>query len=88
MTVLKLALLRCRFFTSLVLVQSETLWSTVLANIESANGYVIPIDDDTYNTTNLNRCLLAGLLEAKLAAPKVAVLATALRAAGIECVFF
>jgi len=32
----------------------------VIASAQFAHGYVIPIDDDIYDGTNLNRCTLAG----------------------------
>jgi tRNA A37 threonylcarbamoyladenosine dehydratase len=54
----------------------------VLSNLDSASGYLIAIDDDKYDKTNLNRCLLAGWSD--LGKPKVEAAARALRAAGIE----
>jgi hypothetical protein len=52
----------------------------VLAHLDLRDGFLIPIDDDFYDTTNLNRCPLAGW--ADLGHPKVAAIERALRAAG------
>jgi ThiF family len=54
----------------------------VLANLELSSAYLIPIDDDKYDKTNLNRCLLAGWQDVDH--PKVDAIARALRAAGLE----
>lgn len=54
----------------------------IVANLELDSGYLIPIDDDKYDKTNLNRCLLAGWQDVNY--PKVDAIVRALRAAGIE----
>jgi hypothetical protein len=54
----------------------------VLANLGLRDGYVIPVDDDSYDATNLNRCPLAGW--ADLSHPKVAAIKRALVAAGLD----
>ena len=54
----------------------------ILANLEQSSAYLIPIDDDKYDETNLNRCLLAGWQDVDQ--PKVDAIARALRAAGLE----
>lgn len=52
----------------------------VLAHLGLRDGFLIPIDDDFYDTTNLNRCPLAGW--ADLDHPKVAAIERGLLAAG------
>ncbi len=47
----------------------------LFANLELLNGYLVIIDDDLYDTTNLNRCLLAGWSD--LGDPKVQAVARA-----------
>lgn len=53
----------------------------VLAHLGLRDGFLIPIDDDFYDTTNLNRCPLAGW--ADLDHPKVAAIERSLLAAGV-----
>lgn len=60
----------------------ERPWALIFANLELGSAYLIPIDDDKYDKTNLNRCLLAGWQDVDQ--PKVDAIARALRAAGIE----
>jgi hypothetical protein len=54
----------------------------IFDNLELSRAYLIPIDDDIYDETNLNRCLLAGWQDVDQ--PKVNAIARALRAGGIE----
>jgi hypothetical protein len=54
----------------------------VLANLETNDSYVVLIDDDKYDTTNLNRCVLAGAQD--VGQSKVQVLASRLKDAGID----
>jgi hypothetical protein len=54
----------------------------VLANIETNGSYIVPIDDDEYDTTNLNRCVLAGTQD--VGQSMVQVLASRLKEAGID----
>lgn len=54
----------------------------ILANLKLSSAYLILIDDDKYDKTNLNRCLLAGWQDVDQ--PKVSAIARTLRAAGIE----
>jgi hypothetical protein len=54
----------------------------LVVNLELAGAYLVLIDDDRYDKTNLNRCLLAGWSDRDR--PKVEAVARALRAAGIE----
>ena len=58
----------------------------IFANLELSSAFVIPVDDDIYDKTNLNRCLLAGWQDVDH--PKVDAIARALRAAGIEVLPF
>lgn len=53
----------------------------ILSNMEAADVYVVAIDDDTYDTTSLNRCLLAGWRDVEHA--KVEAVARALTGAGL-----
>jgi hypothetical protein len=53
----------------------------VFANLGLSDGYCILIDDDKYDWTNLNRCLLAGWKD--FGCYKVDATARALRAAGL-----
>jgi hypothetical protein len=53
----------------------------ILSVVEAADGYVVAIDDDAYDTTSLNRCLLAGWEDVGHA--KVKVVARTLAAAGL-----
>ena len=53
----------------------------VVANLRLSEGYFIFIDDDKYDGTNLNRCLLAGWLD--LGHHKVDAVTRALRAGGV-----
>jgi hypothetical protein len=53
----------------------------VIANIKLNGGYLVLVDDDKYDKTNLNRCLLAGWEDRDHA--KVDAIAKVLRAAGI-----
>ena len=53
----------------------------IIANLGLVEGYLVVIDDDNYDDTNLNRCLLAGWLD--IAQPKVYAIERALKAAGI-----
>ena len=48
----------------------------------AADGYVVAIDDDTYDTTSLNRCLLAGWED--IGEVKVKAVARALAASGLS----
>jgi hypothetical protein len=52
-----------------------------IASTRPKEAYVILIDDDTYDTTNLNRCLLAGTEDVE--DPKVWVVERALRSANV-----
>lgn len=54
----------------------------VVANLGLSDAFVIPIDDDEYDTTNLNRCPLAGWGD--LTRPKVESIARALRATRVS----
>lgn len=54
----------------------------IIANLGPAEAYLILIDDDRYDKTNLNRCLLAGWQD--LWQPKVVAVAEALHAAGVN----
>ena len=49
-------------------------------------GYIVLIDDDRYDVTNLNRCLVAGWTS--IGDPKVDAVARSLRAGGIEAFTF
>jgi hypothetical protein len=53
----------------------------VIANLGLADAYLVLIDDDRYDITNLNRCLLAGWADRD--DPKAVVIARALHAAGL-----
>jgi len=53
----------------------------ILANMNLLDAYVVGLDDDTYDGTNLNRCLLAGWQD--LGHPKVNAIGRALTATGI-----
>jgi len=53
----------------------------VVANLGMSESYFILIDDDKYDGTNLNRCLLAGWMD--LGHHKVDALTRALRAGGV-----
>jgi hypothetical protein len=53
----------------------------IIANLGLVEGYLVVIDDDNYDDTNLNRCLLAGWLD--IAKPKVYAIERALKAARI-----
>lgn len=53
-----------------------------IANCHLRAAYLIAIDDDQYDETNLNRCLLAGWSD--LGHPKVEAIARALRSAGLD----
>jgi hypothetical protein len=53
----------------------------VAAYLELARAYLVLIDDDRYDKTNLNRCLLAGWPDRDK--PKVLAVARALRTAGV-----
>lgn len=53
----------------------------LIAYLELAQAYLVLIDDDRYDKTNLNRCLLAGWPDRD--EPKVQAVARALRAAGV-----
>ena len=52
-----------------------------IANLGVTDAYLIPIDDDHYDETNLNRCLLAGWID--LNDKKVRAMDVALKRAGI-----
>ncbi len=52
-----------------------------IASTRPKSAYVVLIDDDTYDGTNLNRCLLAGAHDVD--DPKVWAVAKALRGAGV-----
>lgn len=54
----------------------------VLANLGLSEGYLILIDDDHYDDTNLNRCMLAGWLDR--GKHKSVAITRALKAAGID----
>jgi hypothetical protein len=54
----------------------------VLANLDTDASYVVLIDDDMYDTTNLNRCVLAGAQDVEQS--KVQILASRLNDAGID----
>ena len=54
----------------------------IIANAALISGYVVTVDDDTYDTTNLNRCFLAGWQDVEH--PKVDAVSRALRLAGID----
>ena len=53
----------------------------IVANLGLSKGYFILIDDDKYDGTNLNRCLLAGWRD--LGQHKVAAITDALHAGGV-----
>lgn len=53
-----------------------------LANMELGGGYAAVIDDDTYDGTSLNRCLVAGWQDVEH--PKVNPVTAALRSGGID----
>jgi hypothetical protein len=53
----------------------------ILANMEPGAGYAAVIDDDAYDGTSLNRCLLAGWQDVEH--PKVDPVAAVLRSGGI-----
>lgn len=53
----------------------------IVANVDLTESYLILIDDDHYDETNLNRCLLAGWLNREH--HKVDTVADALRASGV-----
>ena len=54
----------------------------IIANLGLSESYLILIDDDHYDDTNLNRCLLAGWLD--INDYKVNALQRALKAGGVE----
>lgn len=54
----------------------------IISNLGLAEAYLVLIDDDHYDGTNLNRCLLAGTKD--LSERKVFAIARALKAGGIE----
>lgn len=54
----------------------------VVAHLKASDAYPVLLDDDSYDTTNLNRCPLAGTEDLKK--KKASVLAVRLQAAGIE----
>jgi hypothetical protein len=54
----------------------------ILANLGLSSGYVVAVDDDSYDTTNLNRCFLAGWCD--LGHPKVNAVSAMLSAAKID----
>jgi molybdopterin/thiamine biosynthesis adenylyltransferase len=58
----------------------------ILANAKLAAAYVVALDDDTYDTKNLNRCLAAGWHD--LDDPKVDAVARLLKAGGIDVLPF
>lgn len=58
----------------------------VVAHLELVQAYLVLIDDDKYDNTNLNRCLLAGWQHRDN--PKVDAVADALRAAGVGAYSF
>jgi hypothetical protein len=58
----------------------------VLANLGLSRAYLILIDDDHYDDTNLNRCLLAGWLDR--GRRKVSGIERALKAGGLETFAF
>jgi hypothetical protein len=58
----------------------------IIANLELVEGYLVLIDDDNYNDTNLNRCLLAGWLD--IGQRKVYAIERVLKAGGIEAFSF
>lgn len=53
----------------------------LMAYLELAQAYLVLIDDDRYDSTNLNRCLLAGWSDRD--EPKVQAVARALRTVGL-----
>jgi hypothetical protein len=53
----------------------------LIAYLGLADAYLVVIDDDRYDETNLNRCLLAGWVDR--GQPKVQAVARVLRAAGV-----
>ena len=53
-----------------------------IAQLGLSQAYLIPIDDDSYDDTNLNRCLLAGWRD--LSHPKIDAVSRALLAAGLD----
>lgn len=58
------------------------VFAYVLAHLKTCDAYPVLLDDDSYDTTNLNRCLLAGTEDLKK--NKGTVLALRLKEAGIE----
>jgi hypothetical protein len=54
----------------------------LMQNMELDHGYFILVDDDSFDSTNLNRCFLAGA--ENVTQRKVGVVSSALRAFGIE----
>jgi hypothetical protein len=54
----------------------------IITNLGFAEGYIVLIDDDHYDDTNLNRCLLAGWLD--IAQHKIYAIERALKGGGIE----
>ncbi len=58
----------------------------IIANLRLTEGYLVLIDDDHYDNTNLNRCLLAGWLD--IEQHKVHAIERALKAGGIEAFSF
>jgi hypothetical protein len=58
----------------------------IIANLGLVEGYVVLIDDDSYDDTNLNRCLLAGWLD--IAQSKVHAIERVLKAGGIRAFSF
>lgn len=54
----------------------------IIANLRLAEGYLVLVDDDRYDDTNLNRCLLAGWPD--INDYKVNALQRALKAGGVE----
>jgi hypothetical protein len=54
----------------------------IVANLGLSQAYLIPIDDDQYDDTNLNRCLLAGWPD--LDHPKVDAISRMLLAGGLS----
>ena len=53
----------------------------ILANLGLDDGYIVLIDDDSYDVTNLNRCLIAGWTD--IGDPKVDAVARSLLAGRI-----
>ena len=58
----------------------------ILSSLGLNEGYIVLIDDDRYDVTNLNRCLIAGWTD--IGDPKVDAVARSLRAGGIEAFTF